>query len=199
MDDGRFDELLTLCDSDDGLSRQLPGDFSDVARFMSSAIVMRSNFGSSSFQELFENDIDPGVDHDAMQLLAARAERLSVSPGLRLYRKGVDIIFESERQLSSARILTDIRPVFEDGSDESAEPCDWRAVVLVHQLRMDVFKPGTNESDRLLVSMNRQDLERLHLSVQRELNKTAKIQEHLDLVGIKWIHDPVDNEHKEES
>lgn len=89
---------------------------------------------------------------------------LEPSGPLALTHKATDLLFSHEKPLSSLRIVSDLRPIF--GSEVSAGP---KAFLLFHNLLMQYY--DDDEERTLEVVMDRGDLEKLQVAVNRALAK----------------------------
>src|SRR5690242_20679747 len=85
-----------------------------------------------------------GVDLDDQDRVRVRPrlERALSSPGLQLSGKATDLIYANERNVNSIRIITELRPLFEE--DPSVSPS---AAVIVHRLEINFFgRTGASET-----------------------------------------------------
>jgi hypothetical protein len=83
------------------------------------------------------------------------------------------------RVFHSARILTDIRPVF--GRDADVPPI---GAVIAHVLKIDYFSQG--DSGSLYVSLNNRDLELLRNLVDRAFTKLKTLRAVLESTGLPF-------------
>lgn len=85
--------------------------------------------------------------------------------------KAVDVLYEQERLLQAARVITDIRPVFED--DPSRPPY---AALLIHTLRIEYHDTGANDVRSIEFVMDSEDVRRLARLLDRATAKTKSLQ-----------------------
>jgi hypothetical protein len=110
-------------------------------------------------------------------LLARRIEILANPPAIGVTAKAADVAREHERIFHSARILTDIRPVFDD--DASNPPV---GAVVTHTLRIDSFTKGSMED--YFVALDTRDLIQLQTIVNRAIEKNRSLNRVLDSIGF---------------
>lgn len=118
-------------------------------------------------------DLSPEVAAE----LARRVETLAQVPAIAITAKAIDIADENDRDYHSARIITDLRPVF--GDDATQPPV---GVVVIHLLRIDAFKNGQVED--YYVALDNADLSELHRVVSRAIDKNASLSQVLDNTGF---------------
>lgn len=85
-----------------------------------------------------------------------------------LLGRGLDLLAEHEHLLVSARILSDIRPLF-----DQEDPADVDGSVIGHVLRLS-FARG--EPRTLDVALDLDDLRRLEIAIQRAVQKEEKLR-----------------------
>ncbi len=105
--------------------------------------------------------------------LTSYINRLLDKPGLRVSAKAWDLATEYEHIFLEARILTDVRPVFDAADDDTPA-----AAVVVDTLKLDYYDPAGHTHSLHLV-LDRDDLEELAATATRALRKTDGMSEFL--------------------
>ncbi|HTA32763.1 MAG TPA: hypothetical protein VK721_05005 [Solirubrobacteraceae bacterium] len=118
---------------------------------------------------------------------ASGLERLLSIPCVRLSAKAWDLTTEYEHVFLTARVLTDVRPVFKgDGGDDEATPV---AAVIVDTLKLDYYGPG-GDVRSFHVALDRDDLETLESAIKRGISKTDKMRDFLAQASLpSWNAD----------
>lgn len=109
--------------------------------------------------------------------LATRIELLTEIPAVAVTAKAMSIADEHDRVFHSARILTDIRPVF--GDDATQPPV---GAVVTQVLRIDAFRHGQLED--YYVALDSQGLSELQAVVRRAVEKNESLNQVLDNIGF---------------
>lgn len=120
---------------------------------------------------------DLDLPPDTAGLLTERLEVLARLPVIAITAKTKDIASEHDRIFHSARVLTDIRPVF--GDDPHQPPL---GAVVSHLLRIDVFRHGKLED--YFVALDNSDLVALKAVVDRAIEKNQSLGKILDVSGF---------------
>jgi hypothetical protein len=120
----------------------------------------------------------PGTAEDRSILARRLAQSLS-APAILVTAKAVDLLLANERNFNSARIVTELRPVF--GEDVSKEPA---AAVLVHRLELDYFR-ASGRRDTFHVGLDEGDLEILGAAVARAQAKAKTMISFADRSGLR--------------
>jgi hypothetical protein len=95
------------------------------------------------------------------------------SPNLSLVSKAVDLETTYEHVLHMARVLTDVRPLFDDSEDTELV-----GSIIVHTLQMTSF--GTMGTQDLFVAMDDRDLVALRKQIDRAISKSKRLRQTLD-------------------
>lgn len=110
-------------------------------------------------------------DEESVQALQGRISRLmSASGAVNLIAKSDDVWRELPRRLVSARVITDVRPVFADGP--TLEPA---ASLIVHTLCLSFYEG--QDLRHFHVSLDRRDLRTLASVVDRAQRKEVALSE----------------------
>jgi hypothetical protein len=84
--------------------------------------------------------------------------------------KAKNLAVQDERTFCSARIMTELRPVFDDGSD--AQP---KAMVLVHRLKI-LYHAGSSDHKELYLALDADDLKELRKLITRAEAEAKSIE-----------------------
>jgi hypothetical protein len=110
-------------------------------------------------------------------VLATRIESLAQVPVIAITAKAHDVAAEHERSFHTARMLTDIRPVFGDNASEPP-----LGAVVTHVLRVTAYHNGRFEDYH--VALDNHDLVELEKVVRRALDKNQSLNRTLDALGF---------------
>lgn len=106
------------------------------------------------------------------EVLSKFKERLSQLlsiDSLQLIAKAHDVLIEHAHTFSTARIISDIRPVYGDKAEEPP-----RAAVLVHMLNLTYFSSG--ERQEFIVALDTKDIHYLMDMLERAKTKTESLK-----------------------
>jgi hypothetical protein len=116
---------------------------------------------------------------ETKEVLRSRfAKILDVKP-LAVSAKATSILFEYERSFSSARILTDIRPVFDAKADSPPD-----AAIVVHTLSIHYHQDGHKE---FFVAMDDEDVQMLLDALERAKVKAKSLKQTLVSAKITCV------------
>lgn len=139
--------------------------------------------------EAFVDGISRALDFDLetyeRERLAQRLTALLSAPPVAATAKATDLVTEQSSIFHTARIMTDIRPVF--GDDPTAPPTGG---VVFHTLKIDMFRLSGAED--VYVTLTNEDLAALKRTVDRALAKNASLTSYLDSVGFTRLEAPTD-------
>ncbi|MGH9280945.1 MAG: hypothetical protein ACRD12_23010 [Acidimicrobiales bacterium] len=159
--------------------RLTPAEAKGIVRALLAVQTMRTVHGDSLAG--FANDIATSVSLDLQPetaaALATRLERLAETPTIALTAKAMDIAQEHDRVFHTARVVTDIRPVY---GDDATEPPF--GAVITHVLRIDAFRNGRLED--YYVALDNSNLVHLRHAVDRALEKNDSLGALLDNLGF---------------
>jgi len=130
--------------------------------------------GVARSRDLPETDVDPdSLERRLASLLALDAVGTT--------GRALDLLTEHEHVFHSARVLTDIRPVF--GPNPTDPP---NGALIVESLKIDYFDEGSTQS--LYLSLSHSDLEDLRDTISRALEKSDTVRELLDGMGLSYFN-----------
>ena len=120
------------------------------------------------------------IDQSRAADLRVNLQKLLKVPSISLGAKATSVLFENERSLVNARVLTDIRPVFElEGSDVGG-------ALIMHTLKLEYFSDGDGIKE-FFVSLDSDDIDSLILKLERAKQKSLKIKHVLSQASVKLI------------
>jgi len=117
---------------------------------------------------------------EKVQLLRERLERLlNFEEAFAVTSKAGDVMTEHERIFCSARILSDIRPVFADSPQVAA------AAVIIHNLQIGFHHNG--EHKEFYVALDTEDIKKLKAVIVRAEEKTKALQTMIERTGVTYL------------
>ena len=138
-------------------SRALPGLATALRKFNISAARLFEMIGSS-FHDMQETEKKSW--HECRPII----QQMTSSECVMVYAKARDLAFDFERLYAQARILTDIRPVFDDSRNEII------GADITETLRLDYFLPEST-SNSVSIAMDVADIEQLQKVCEDALRK----------------------------
>lgn len=139
-----------------------------------SSLSASHNFDPSELAETIGNLVSKEFDGEQDSAkLASRLEALLRARNFLGFSKAVDVSTEYDQVLHLTRIVTDIRPVFDQKPGD-----DPIGSVLVHNFRVDYFHEGRVKTTTF--AMNGHDLNQLKDVVDRALQKSESLSRFLD-------------------
>ncbi|MCW3000539.1 MAG: hypothetical protein JWN65_4088 [Solirubrobacterales bacterium] len=118
-------------------------------------------------------------DEEERDQLVDRITKLLTSAAIVTTADAADILVQHERPYRSARIFTDIRPVFDE--DAANPPA---GAVIVQTLSID-FWTRTGGRDTVTFGLDEADLEDLKRAVDRAITKTQTVRSFLSGAGVE--------------
>lgn len=125
------------------------------------------------------NDLD--LDEAARESLHSRAAAILETNVFGTTGVATDLQTQHERNYQSARIVTDLRPVFQDDLAQSPD-----GAVIVETLQIQTWSRD-GDSQLIFVSMDEKDLRQLQAIVQRALDKTETLKAFLVEKGLSYF------------
>lgn len=140
-------------------ARALPGLATAIRKF---------DIRASRLFEMFQNSFEgmTNSDRTAWHECWPIIERIVSTDFVTLYAKARDLAFDFERLYARARILTDIRPVFDDGRNVIV------GTDITQTLRIDYFSSESN-ANSISIAMDVADIEQLRRACEDALKKTT--------------------------
>ncbi len=136
--------------------------------------------------------VSKGIDADAIkdwsddsereQFVEFLTEALGLRPGIGVSAKALDVLLQDPHPLTSARIITELRPVFL----EKSEAMTIEAGMIVHSLKLSSFRSDGSEED-YYVSMDSLDLREFKQVIDRAMKKEESLQRMFDASDVPCI------------
>lgn len=149
-------------------------------RIRSSASQMAARVVSSP---QFDADENLSRDDGLGERMSQRIEILLNCDVIRLLSKASSIGAEHERVFLNAQVLTDLRPLFDDDSDENLEP---EGALLCHILSLH-FISSDRSHDNFYVTLDDDDIEILKRAIDRAIRKSDSLKRRLQDVGLVYM------------
>jgi hypothetical protein len=149
-------DLPPLLDAVTSLNTLLPDDGSGAERLA---------------EDVSESD-DLGIPPERRPTYAARLNVLMRIPALVIAAHATEVVSQHEKVFHDARILTDVRPVFEHDTSTGV-----KMAALVASMKVEYHPGGRNAIESVFVSLDRGDLEYLRRIVDRALDKMDVLSE----------------------
>jgi hypothetical protein len=102
------------------------------------------------------------------------------SPRLLRLAKATDLAISYERVLQSVRILTELRPVFPEETDDPA-----RHALVIHQVEVEAIRNGRVETMQFAATSN--DLDQLERQLKRAREKQRRLSEASEAGGMSVL------------
>jgi hypothetical protein len=159
------------------------GQTPDEAQSM--VLALLSLYAQLKFHGWTSEDLANGVAHSSdlpdgakePQVLAQRVHALLELESVITTGRAIDLLTEHEHLFHSARVLTDIRPVF---SDDPKEPPS--GALVIESLKVEYFDEGSTRS--LYLALSTAELRNLRDTVDRALEKSDTVHSLLEQVGL---------------
>jgi hypothetical protein len=140
-------------------------------------LSLRGLFRTLSAEEIGESlasSTDLDLDAESRRRLAQRVAAFLKSPALSTTAVAVDLQTQHERNYQSARIFTDVRPVFDEDVDQGPT-----GAVIVEMLQLQTWNRD-GRAETIFVALDEKDLMQLQDVVDRARKKTATLRKFLD-------------------
>lgn len=159
----------------------------EVRRIVESLVAMyavRIRLGISSSE--FASGISAAIDdfeeasfseEDKLRLAERLTQLLEIEKSLGITSKANDVLTEHEHTFCSARVLTDIRPIFQ--SDLASPPSE---AVVVHTLKIAYHQD--REHKEFYVALDSDDIQMLKSAIERAELKDRSAKSLLDKAGV---------------
>lgn len=121
-----------------------------------------------------------GLAAEHLEKLSDRLGKLMTTPSIAVGAKAQNILFEHERNLIEARIITDFRPVF--GDKPTAEPVGG---IVIHNLKITYI--DNDEEKDFFVAMDSKDLQKLIDTLKRAQEKDQSLRSLMGKANVPVI------------
>ncbi|EHB56076.1 hypothetical protein MycrhDRAFT_3270 [Mycolicibacterium rhodesiae JS60] len=157
-------------------------DDDDIDSFVSHLMSMSTlgtshDFTAPKLAAVITERISTSIDEGQRDVLTSRLSSLLAARDFQAFSKAIDIATEYDQVLHFARIISDIRPVFD--TDVAAEPV---GAVIEHTLRIDYFHEGRVKTTSF--AMNEHDLKQLKDLVLRAEKKQKTLSNMLERLNL---------------
>ncbi|MBN8564185.1 MAG: hypothetical protein J0L70_26995 [Leptolyngbya sp. UWPOB_LEPTO1] len=130
---------------------------------------------------LFEHEEFSNYSDDQIARFSGRIHALLTANGVfKTFAKAFELRIESERILADARILTDVRPIFQDEIDEGMS-----AAIVSHTLRI-TYRDATGQRE-FYTALDELGLDVLLEQIVRAKEKTEAIRSMLEKASIPYL------------
>lgn len=163
-------------------------DVDDIVGILGSLYLLRSRYGSSI--DDFTNDVLQAMDESDTEELKlsgknrdhfrSRLSELLDLKSVGVGTKALEVLFENERSFHSARIVTDLRPIF--GADPEEPPA---GAVVVHMLKITYFERGRLRD--FFVALDTTDVGTLRGILDRASLKDNNLKAFLDSAQMPYV------------
>lgn len=163
-------------------------DASKIYDALRSIYVVRS--AENSTPEVFVArllDAMTAADDDRLHVSADKREdiqrrllRLIAAPSLSVAAKSQDLSHDFERTFCTAKVLTDLRPVFKENAKDTPV-----GFMVINTLRLDIHEHGDHSA--IFVGLSEDDLTTLRDAVVRALEKSETLRLRIGASGIGHI------------
>lgn len=178
MPDDEFGKLAESLSDDGSLLRRLSADVasdaSELIAVFASGLRGSADATGVSYADA-ARDVGSGLTELTVAeqaLLGARVEELLETSAVQIHAKVMGLMTEAERGLEGVRIVTDVRPVFDD-----ADASVLHGAVIMHTLRLSYR--DFDGSHEIYISLSPSDIRNLVDIAQRALDK--------DAAGVKML------------
>lgn len=159
-------------------------EITDAIVTMFPALALTNN-GVDDFANKIASVMNIGVPAEnhlsekELKKLNTRLLKLLCLKNLAMSSKAASVYFENERNLGSARVITDIRPVFDQITDEIG------GALVLHTLKIEYLKEG--EPREFFVALDDVDLDDLLEKLNRAKRKSSEAKKLLKSTGLSYI------------
>lgn len=153
------------------------------ALFATAVVMASSEQEPKGFvEELLESVRSQVKEVDPSNLAAARErlEHLFSIEWLSTIAKAKLIISEHQHSLCSARLFTDIRPIFDEAPEDGP-----KAAMLVHTLKLAYHQAG--ELEEFFVAMDVDDLDALITTLERAKKKAESLKKFVSATSVRYL------------
>jgi hypothetical protein len=160
-----------------------PGEDEHAQDVMTSLMSLRAQTrrGGRSIEEV----VTGVVESEAVQVESEDAERFAQSLANMITSRAItsatdaaSLLTEHDRPIRSLRMLTDVRPIFEDDAGEPP-----KGAVIVNSLQVEHWTRSGGR-DVITFGLDEADLADLKVAVDRAISKTATTRRFLESAGV---------------
>ena len=158
------------------LSSELPADV-DLARLLEAVaslntLLPEDGAGADSLAQDVSDSANLELPEDKRPAYAARLETLMRIPVLVIAARASQLLAEHDKVFHDARILTDVRPVFEHDPSTGV-----KMAAVVATMKLEYHPGGKSAIESIFVSLDHGDLEHLRQVMDRALTKMDSLSQ----------------------
>ncbi|ASJ71087.1 hypothetical protein IMCC3135_04870 [Granulosicoccus antarcticus IMCC3135] len=139
-----------------------------TAKLVSDVVSKDSQFSASLIKDVIEREFEASKNNDLVERFLATwptLEAMMCSDVVRLVEKSIRLTFDQSDILTDARIITDIRPVYDDDREIIER------ALIVQTMRIDYYNSGRKKT--LSLALDNADLMRLKECVEKAMSKAV--------------------------
>ena len=122
------------------------------------------------FSESYLSSNPSATNEDSIALKRNLSILLEAFDSIRITSKAQNIILENKNNFKEARVVTDIRLVFDENLEDNK-----KFAVIIHNLKIDFAR--ISKSDEFFVAMDLSDLKKMKVVIDRAIEKDRIIRE----------------------
>lgn len=167
-----------------------PDDIIEILRVLLILYSMNDRIGGSP-QDLASSVVQSCVElgstdklfnkQSAATLTVRLGKLLSFDKTAAVTSKAGDVMTEHKHTFCSARILSDIRPIFSQKADSAS------AAVIIHNLQIGFHDGGTGEHEEFYVALDTDDIANLKEVLKRAEKKTTVLESILKRSNVQYL------------
>ena len=160
------------------------GDAKDISDALLGFCMSCASCGkeTSTYLEEFIQALEksPKLDRTKLEVLKSRLNQILNIASFSIATKAASVLFEHDRIFGQARVLTDIRPVFDIQADRPP-----KAAVIIHNLSIHYQQDGKHKE--FFLAMDENDIQTLIETLKRAKMKAESIKKALASTQISYI------------
>lgn len=167
-----------------------PGDIAEILRVVFILYSVKARTGVSP--QVLAGDVgkscvelsskDNQFNKQSANILSNRLGKLlSLDKTVAITSKAGDVLTEHKHTFCSARILSDIRPVFSEKAESAP------AAVIIHNLQIGFHDGGTGEHQEFYVALDTDDIQALKEVIERAEKKTIVLESILKRSKVQYL------------
>lgn len=130
---------------------------------------------------VFHSVVGDVADAAQRERFLQRFTRISQAKSIEITGKALGVLQEDQKGFCTARIVSQLRPIF---SDEPLEP---RATVIIHQLKLIYHVGPEGDRDEIFIATTKEDLLVLREVIDRAIVKHEKLVSTAEKAGIPLL------------
>lgn len=163
----------------------LQEDLQPLLRVFLSVVNTIANFDDEDRKDaasiVFHSVVGDVADATQRERFLQRFERISQAKSIEITGKALGVLQEDQNGFCTARIVSQLRPIF------SEEPLEPKATVIIHQLKLVYHVGPEGDRDEIFVATTKEDLLGLRAVIDRALAKHEKLVSTAEKAGIPML------------